>query len=150
MEPYAPADTARFEALFENAKDAQNMVQPDELLRCVRSLGVQMDRLTLDNLGCLFQPATTGRPLDKRAFVRFLHMCAVLGAESRGLHDLVFIANDEDMDGALSVPELTRLLGQLGLTLGDEVISDLMRGRPRIAYPAFCDAMKLVAAAFNE
>lgn len=109
-----------------------------------------MDRLTLDNLGCLFQPPTTGRPLEKRAFVRFLHMCAVLGTESRGLHSLVFIANDEDMDGALSAPELTRLLGQLGLSLGDEVITDLMRGRPRITYSAFCDAMNLVAAAFNE
>lgn len=66
------------------------------------------------------------------------------------MHDLVFIANDEDMDGALSASELTRLLGQLGLSLGDEVVADLMRHRPRIAYSAFCDAMELVAAAFNE
>ena len=112
MDPYAPADTARFEALFESAKDPENnSVAQDELLRSVRSLGVQMDRLTLDNLGCLFQPPTAGHPLEKRAFVRFLHMCSVLGAEGRGLHDLVFIANDEDMDGQLNALELTKVLG---------------------------------------
>ena len=70
-----------------------------------------MDRLTLDNLGCLFQPPTVGRSLNRASFVRFLHMCAVLGNDSRGLHDIVFIANDEDMDGSLSSPEFTRLLG---------------------------------------
>ena len=40
-----------------------------------------------------------------------MHMCAVLGREDRNLHDMVFIANDEDMDETLSEEQFTRLLG---------------------------------------